>query len=112
MSFNFSQFKTRFPELATTDESYFNAVKADAILDVNANVWGVKTDTGVMLLTAHLITMGSRSGVSGSVIFQKVGDLQRRFSDNVSSESELALTSYGSEFLRTRKTLVTSPLII
>lgn len=111
MSFNFTQFKTRFPELKKTDETHFNAVKADAILDVNTTIWVEKTDVGVMLLTAHLITLSSRSGVSGSITSQKVGDLERRFSNKFGGNSELAQTSYGVEFMRVRKTLITGPMI-
>lgn len=114
MSFSFQEFKTRFPEFDSIDQDYYNAVKSSAVLEVNPNVWKLKTDEGVKLMTAHLLTIGARGGTSGTVISEKVGDLERKYSDNsvTAGTGSLSSTTYGLEFERVTRTLVTSPLIV
>lgn len=110
MSFTFSDFQARFPELASVDENFYNQAKASALLSVNPKVWCLKTDEGVKQLTAHYIALKDRGGVAGQVKRVVVGDLEREY-DN-SSGSDDASTSYMNEFIRLRNTLVISPMFI
>ena len=113
MSFTFDQFKTRFPTFSGVDEDHYNSVKASAEFCVNATTWGVKTDEGVKLMTAHLLALEGRGGSAGSITSQKVGDLERKFSDPMSNGGDVLMsTSYGAQFLSVEKSLVTSPFIV
>lgn len=76
---------------------------------VDETVWGKKADDAIKLLTAHYLTLASRGGNSGSVTSEKVGDLQKSFSNAQTDDSELATTSYGQMYLQMRKTLVITP---
>ena len=109
MAFNFSEFKTRFPELAGVDEAFYNAAKSSAELSVNTAIWNGKVDEGVKLMTAHIISLSGRNGASGPLKREKVGDLEREY---VSINTNLlSSTSYGAEFQRHMNSLITSPLI-
>ena len=77
MSFTFADFQARFPELSSVDENFYNTAKVSASLSVNPVVWIDKTDEGIKLMTAHIIALSSRGGVSGQIKREKVGDLER-----------------------------------
>lgn len=112
MSFTFDDFNKRFPELklSIVNEPFYNEAKASAILSVNSVSWGAKTDEGVKLMTAHIITISKRGGVSGQVSMQKVGDLQRQFANPMGIDAPS--TSYLADFQRMMKSLIISPIFI
>lgn len=110
MSFSFTDFQARFPELATVDESFYNEAKKSAQLSVQTLVWLDKTDEGVKLMTAHIIALSSRGGNAGAVTSEKVGDLERSYGKV--GEGSLQSTSYGQEFDRVMRSLIVSPMII
>jgi len=110
MSFSFADFKARFPELSSVDEGFFNVAKSSAALSVNQDIWLARFDEGVKLMTAHIISLSSRNGVSGSVIESEVDDLRRRFSDMAKDLGPLGATSYGAEFSRMMNCTVPTPI--
>tara|TARA_R110002012_G_scaffold271932_2_gene457264 strand:- start:1639 stop:1974 length:336 start_codon:yes stop_codon:yes gene_type:complete len=110
MSVSYSDFKDRFPELASTDEAFFSQAKASALLSVNSTTWGVKADEGVKLMTAHIVTLSGRKGAAGAIVSEKVGDLQRSYAKT--GDGSLQSTSYGQEFERIMHSLIVTPIMI
>ncbi len=58
MAVTLAKFRNTFSEFRKTDDNEIEAKLAIARLQVNAGVWGAKTDTGVLYLTAHLVALG------------------------------------------------------
>jgi len=110
MSFTFADFKQRFPELASVDENFYNTAKSSAELRVDLNVWGSKSDEGIKLLTAHIISLSDISGSFGQLKRSKVGDLEREYSGI--SDLYGPVTIYYTEFCRLKSTLLISPFFI
>ena len=107
--------KTYFPEFASTSDAFIQLYIDQAILCVNVNRWGNKSEWGIAYLTAHLLTIINRggSGQSGAVTQESVGDLSRSYGTVTPiNESEYSTTNYGREYLRLRKTILTSPLVL
>lgn len=107
------------PAAASIDEERIDLFIGYAETQVNRDVWGDLADQAVILLTLHgLYTTGPSSGASsgqGPVTSEKVGDLQRSYASPASgaySDSTLARTGYGQEYLRLRKTLVFTPMVV
>lgn len=83
----------------------YDAIKSD----VNEDIWMEQTEYARALLVAHSCAMFARGGASGSIRKEKVGMLEREFSENSKDDSALGSTSYGKEFKRIRKKLTKSP---
>jgi hypothetical protein len=107
-----ADFKLRYPEFDSIDDSRIQFWMNDAALEVGESAWGEFYEKGVMLLTAHLLTIdlanqGTSSGSGGlstnRVTARKVGDVQVSFArataDNA-SEDWYYQSSYGAEYLR------------
>lgn len=112
LSINFKLWNILIPEYASMSKPDVKTVAGVAALSIKESLWG--TDKGNLALiyaTAHMIKMGERNGSGGQVTSEKVGDLARTFSANSGSEEYWDSTSYGQEFLRIRKQIVTSPFI-
>lgn len=100
------------PELKAEDDGRIDTFLGFAALSVNANVWGDKSDLGVAVMAAHLLTLSNRGGVSGAVTSEKVGDLARSYSSTKASDETLMSTSYGSWFIQLRKSLPITPVCL
>lgn len=99
------------PELLTESPDRINRFIGLASLSVNSTIWGSKADLGTGLLAAHMMTMSNRKGRSG-VTSEKVGDLARSYAPTDTDDGALGQTSYGQEFLRLRKSLLITPIIV
>lgn len=108
-------FKEMFPQFVGKSDQYVQLYIDQAVLSVNAKVWLGKTELGIAYLTAHLLAMidQAASGVAGSVTSEKVGDLSRNYSGlALQNANEYSLTNYGLEFLRLRKSIPISPMVL
>lgn len=85
-----------------------------AVKKVNPSYFKDETDTAVILLAAHFVTMANRGGAGGSITSEKVGDLSRGYGapSGKLSESELATTAYGQMFWTILKSLAISPRVV
>lgn len=103
------------PEYANIDAERFNALKDIAKEFVTARVFGEKTNYATALYIAHILKVGERQGISGSVISERVGDVSRSYSDpnsnSSSGKSGLEDTSYGKQFVAVRRSIVKTPFI-
>jgi len=58
MGVSVADFKEAHPEFVSTDDDLVETALADALLEIDAAVWGEKADKGQRLLAAHLLAMG------------------------------------------------------
>jgi hypothetical protein len=110
-----AEFKERFPEFSAVADPRVQMFLDDAALSVNVSLWGNKADLGIAYLAAHLLTMDNRggNGASGPVTSEKVGDLQRSYAAPQGTlDPVYAATNYGIQFLRLRKSIMISPLVL
>ena len=84
-----------------------------AKLKLDESVWGDKYEAGVAYLTAHLMCMSGRAGVSGAVVREQIGEISTQYSSPKSDakHDQYLATSYGAEFLSLRNSVVITPLV-
>ena len=103
------------PEYAHIDAERFNALRDIASEFVNEKVFGEKAKYATALYIAHILKVGERQGISGSVISERVGDISRSYSDPNSNasygKSGLEDTSYGKQFVAVRRSVLKTPII-
>ena len=102
-------------ELSTLTDPFIDQYISIAEGLVLESVWGCAYDNVLKLMTAHLVTLGSRAGSGGSVTSEKVGDLAKSYStvnSNAKGLSELMLTSYGIMVVQLSKTQIKTPLCV
>ena len=100
------------PELKSEPGTRVDRFIELATLNVNATVWGEKTDFAIALLTAHYLTRFNDKG-RGPVTSEKVGDLARSYGNLAQgSEDELLTTAYGEQFVEMRRSLVITPRVL
>ncbi len=117
MSVSASDITTRFSEFAAVATATIDLAITDATLSVNRARWGDKADLATVYLAAHLLVnggWGAGAGAAGAVIKKKVGDLDKTFAAPTiaTTDSELGITKYGRLFLRLRKEIVKTPLVL
>lgn len=103
-------FRTIAGEFSDQDESVVNSFLEVASLWVNAARWGVKYNTGLAYMAAHLMATGERGSASGSVTSERVGNVAVNYSAPTSDDL-IATTGYGSTFLALRRTLALTPFV-
>lgn len=81
-----------------------------AALSVDAVKWGSLTDLATLYLAAHLLSI-SKNGDHGPVTSETVGDLSQSYASGDATDN-LMMTGYGREFLRLRRSLVITPLVV
>ncbi len=57
MAVTLAKFRNAFDEFRSTDDGAIEAKLVLARLEVNAGVWGGRADSGVMHMTAHLLSL-------------------------------------------------------
>lgn len=57
MAVTVQSFLIRFPEFKGVPAEQVQDAMADAVLEIDTDVWGSKADIGVKLLTAHFLAM-------------------------------------------------------
>lgn len=57
MAVTTASFLASYPDFANVTESVVDAKVAEAIRRVDTEIWGDKADDGIMLWTAHLLTL-------------------------------------------------------
>lgn len=101
------------PELAGESPERVNIFIEYAGLIVCCKKWGKKAKLATILMVAHLLTMSNREGKGGAVTSETVGDYSQSYGSGTSAgNEELGSTSYGTQYLMLRKTLLASPLIV
>jgi hypothetical protein len=120
MAIDPASFKIRFPEFDSVSDARIQLFIDDAVIVLNSVYWGDKYDLGLNYLTAHLLTLGTKSEAGSST---SVGGIASRAVDgaqvsyNVTptenqADAELASTIYGQRYLALRKTLGVAASVI
>ena len=112
MGITYESFKTRFPELNTITVEIFNGAYAGASSSITTDNFGTDADEALNLITAHNVVMGGRSGNSGAINREKVGDLEVAYSDSGGTGDGYDSTSYGKSFKRLRMSIHKQPFIL
>lgn len=124
MAATVSAFRTRFPEFGVTEfpDDRVSFALADALLQMNVNVWGIRADVGQLYLAAHLLAIegeafgGTTGGATGPLTQESVGDVSRSYASGASSMSsaadDFAWTKYGAVYSRMKRTLVSTPIVL
>lgn len=101
-----ADFKTRFPEFSTVDDTRIELFIADAILEMSAAAWGTLYEKGQAYLTAHLLTMATstesgNSGTLNALASHSVEGVSESFAVPSSDGSNTyQATAYGQEYYR------------
>lgn len=114
-SFNYNLFKKVVaPEFASELDSDILDFANEAKLELSEAKWGKRYPRAWALITAHLMktSKNASSGITGQLIKTKVGQLERQYSASSGSDDAYLLTSYGKEFIRLRKQVLITPIII
>lgn len=98
------------PELSGESNNRLSLFLNLASLSVNISVWGTKADYGTSLLAAHMMTVSKRNGVLG-VSMETVGDLSRSY-NAIKGDEIMMQTSYGAEYLRLKRSLIITPILV
>lgn len=110
MSTTFDNVVDIAPELSSADEDRVARFIAMAERWLSEDFYGDLYDDAVAYLTAHLLTLSGRTGVSGSVTSSKVGDLSRTYGAAVDS-TDLDATTYGQTLKMLRAKIPVTPMI-
>lgn len=91
--------KTMFPEFESETNKRIQFFIDMAERKINRPIFGDKADDAVCLMSAHLLTLGSRGGNGGAITGEKVGDLSRNYSaGNSDKKGPHGSTSYGEMY--------------
>lgn len=101
-----ANFKTRFPEFSTVDDTRIQLFIDDAELEISKTVWGKLYDKGVSYLTAHELSMATatengKSGGLKSEASKSVGNVSVSYASLNYNEYDnyYTTTAYGKKFI-------------
>ena len=114
-----ADFKTRFPEFSAVDDTRISLFIEDAEAEMSESAWGTLYSKGLAYLTAHLLTIGTKTGAGNSApsnVLQShsVEGVSESFAVPSMSEynSTLSSTSYGAEYVRLRRLISAGALSV
>lgn len=101
-----------FPEFSTETPQRISLFAAEAGNFINASVYGAKANFALHCMTAHLITMANRRGVSGIVTGETVGPISTTYSGatGTADPTDLDETSYGRMLKGMKRSVLRTPI--
>lgn len=129
MATNVNDVRLIAPEFTTLDAAIITSFIAIADKFINTKIWGEKADIGRAYFTAHLLKSrpilpdggepgGGVIGPNGPASMEKVGDIQRSFSEGGGGGQAAggvprpnATTYYGEIFEQLKRTLLITPIV-
>lgn len=117
-----TDFKTRFPEFDSVDDTRVQMFIDDAVLELIQSVWDVYYDLGLFYLTAHYLALATASN-QGNGSSSAVGPLSQATVGNVSasfakktpgtdSEEYYNSTQYGQRYWKMMSQVATKPVLV
>jgi hypothetical protein len=101
-----TDFKSRFPEFSTIDDSRIQLFLDDAELEISQTVWGKLYDKGISYLTAHELSMATatengKTGGLKSEASKSVGNVSVSYNNPTYDEynNYYTTTAYGKKFI-------------
>lgn len=120
MSISLSQFRTRFPEFDSVENSEVNFALSDASDEMDVTRWGDRFDSGQGFLAAHYVSISSTGssavgGSVGAVSQATTGPLS--VTKNIpmaknQTEAMLSGTHYGQRYLKLRNIIGMGGVIV
>lgn len=111
-----AEFKARFPEFASQDDTYLDTILAEATLQVGEDWDTVDQKNGMLYAAAHMISSASDQIAGGGIKSISIaGAIAIAYRDNplaANSKSELARTEYGIQYQRILKRNAGGPVIV
>lgn len=106
--------KALFPEFSAQSDQRVQSFLDMATRRVDTGVFGTLFDDAVSFLTAHMLTKAilTQSGGGLIVTTEKVGDLERSYAQHGAGATGYASTAYGAEFLKLRRAVTPSPMVV
>ncbi len=95
--FPLADFQAVFPDVSIT-QGQCSAIQSFMADEVSKPIFGDQYVKGLMLLTAHWLTLERRKG-NGQLTSERVGDLSASYQSGSVARS-IESTSFGKEFLR------------
>lgn len=105
---------SRFAEFGTILDPEWNAVIADAVLQVDPSTWTVQADLATIYMTAHLLGMAHPNLIpNGRVIQRSMDKVSYRYAvaDHQAAVDDLDSTPYGRLFKGLRRQLSTAQVL-
>jgi hypothetical protein len=115
MAISASDIKALGSEFSTLSDSLIETYVGIAQCLIAEDAWGCCYNQALSLMSAHLVTMGTRGGVAGNITSERVGDLSRSYGGINSSTkdiNELSLTSYGNMLSMLRRAQFRTPFCV
>lgn len=111
-----AEFKARFPEFASQDDTYLDVILAEAMSLVGED-WSAADQKNAMLyVSAHMISSASDQvaggGIKSIAIAGAISIAYRENSQTVNSKSEYARTEYGIQYERILCRNAGGPLVV
>jgi hypothetical protein len=100
------------PEFATLTDEIINAFIAYAEQYVDETQFGDAYDHAMSLMTCHLLTLRDRSGASGTIESESLGDAARTYAIPTTGVGALDSTSYGSQFKYSAESKIVNMMVI
>lgn len=107
--FTLAAFQAVFPDITITQDQC-SAIQAFMADEVSQATFGADYAKGLMLLTAHWLTLEKRKG-NGQLTSERVGDLSASYQAGDAKRS-LDATSFGTAFLRLARRKVGGPSFV
>lgn len=112
-------FRARYPEFRDSTDGLIALLLNEAAGQISPRIWGRLYDSGVLALTAHLLSnrqaeaAGQSAGVQ-TVTSEKAGDVQLNYAVPAARENDTALmaTSYGQRYAELRDLVKTGVRVI
>ena len=118
MTITAQDIRDTFSEFSGASDVLIDRWIAQAERRINTTQWSEKADDATLWLTAHLLKIesqlrGGGTATAGPITTKKVGDLSVSYSVPAGklSETFLASTAYGQQFLELRKELFTTRVL-
>lgn len=112
MSVTYASLIAAYPALSSINEGLINTAIDTAEDMISEDFFEDKYDRALSLLAAHLATsLNQGSSSTGSVISEKIGELETRFAALASDADELESTNYGRQFKTLRAQFLLTPIL-
>lgn len=91
------------PEYAALSAPAFAAFLAVATTFTDGPIWVVNVDYATAQMLAHMLKMRDKAAIDGGALAsERIGQFSQAFMHTSVLDTDLALTSYGKEFMRVR----------
>lgn len=103
--------KSYAPEFESVADARVELMLEYAENFLSESKWKTKYKMGKILMTCHLLAIGDREGSAGAIASESIGGMSVSYATPDTNEA-LNSTSHGQMFLKLRKSIATSPIVV